>query len=367
MVFTLLTACSHPLGHDWQYWGIVPDGEKRRWWCNVCGSIEFTYWSCQRCRSFCCTECIKYELAPRLKECQQEQSTDLVLLKSSLSISNYCIKLGVEDWCRKARQQFSDSGFVIVSGMLDSSECQAVLKDCKKAAQEIVGSQRAGNRGPGRYSFGVASSTGAMLHVEAFSDHLLNSACSKLYPLLEKVFEGGTEHGFICTGGGGDFVLGGTDTDQHIHSDIQVQKSLDVWMPPPMISVNFVLEDLTHMNGATRMIPGTQLWRGEVPHPIPARWERSCLCPLPAGTAIIRDVRTLHSGTRNMIQATRYLPSIEFVSADCRSTGRQDWFTPIKSLPNKLYQRLSPEMQKVCEEIAASKDQHFLNPTYWKS
>jgi len=36
--------------------------------------------------------------------------------------------------------------------------------------------------------------------------------CSKLCPLLEQIFAGGNRSGFVCTGGGGDFVVGDTES-----------------------------------------------------------------------------------------------------------------------------------------------------------
>merc|ERR1711870_150443 len=101
------------------------------------------------------------------------------------------------------------------------------------------------------------------------------------------------------------------------------------------------------MNGPTRIIPGTQLLRGELPTEIPSDWERSCLCPLPVGSAIVRDVRTLHSGTRNLTTTTRFLPSVEFVSADFRSTNRRDCFPPAKCLPSDFFEQLQPRVQEV--------------------
>merc|ERR1712232_1291296 len=207
----------------------------------------------------------------------------------------------------------------------------------------------------GRYSFGAASTSGGMLHLRSFTEHLLNGACSKLYPLLEQIFHGGWNRGFLCTGAGGDFVLDGTASDQDLHSDIQVQKGQDVWCPPPMLSVNFAVQPLTCMNGPTRIIPGTQLDRGRVPDPLPHDWSRSCVCPLPAGSVIIRDVRVLHSGTRNLTRSTRYLPSIEFVSADFRWTNRRDCFPPFQCLPYELFQELQPQIKELCAEIAVAR------------
>lgn len=257
------------------------------------------------------------------------------------------------DWADAAFKLFARDGFVVIEDLLSPLEQAEVLCACEREAAKIVGPERRGNRGPGRYSFGAASSTGGMLHVPEFSRHLLESAGSKLRPLLDLVFYGGWHRGFVCIGGGGDFVLDGVTTYQQLHSDMQVRKDEDVLRPPPLISVNFAAQDLDDFNGATRFVPGTQLSRGEVPYREPSDWLNSRLNPLRAGSAIVRDVRVLHGGTPNISQAVRFLPSIEYASADFRATGRKDCFPPPRGLPRKLYDELQPEVQELCWDIVA--------------
>ena len=124
--------------------------------------------------------------------------------------------------------------------------------------------KRSGNRGPGRYSFGNASSTGSTLHIPLSADYLLNTAGCKLHPLLCLIFEEERAHGPICTGGGGDFVLGGVTENQRLHADLTVKKTCDVLLPPPMVSANFAVQDITSQNGPMRIVPGSQLTRGEL-------------------------------------------------------------------------------------------------------
>ena len=251
------------------------------------------------------------------------------------------------NWESVSLDLFEENGFVVLPGALSEQEYLAVLEDCKAAAKQFVGPKKAGNRGPGRYSFGVASSTMGMLHAPSFSEHLLTACCDKLYPLLDKVFPGG----FLCAGSGGDFVVGRTETDQSIHADIQVEKEDDCKLPPPMVSVNFTVEQQQWENGPMRMIPGTWDKRGDVPENPPAWWSCACLCPLSAGTAIVRDVRVLHSGTRNTTIGTRYLPSVEFVSQRFRKTNRKDCFPLPQSMPHDTYKKLHRRTQELCREI----------------
>lgn len=190
-----------------------------------------------------------------------------------------------------------------------------------------------------------------MLHEPAFAHHLLDTGGSVLQPLLERIFSGGARDGYTCYSSGGDFVVGCVPTNQTLHADLVLKKCFDTWLPAPMVSVNYVVHDINQYNGPMRIIPATQLDRGEVPEQLPRRWENSCLCPLYAGAAIVRDVRTLHSGTANRTLETRYLPSVEYVSADFRATNRGDCFPPWPSMTRAIYDSLRATPRKRCEEI----------------
>ena len=270
---------------------------------------------------------------------------------SSLDIGSHSVDVDDLYWADNAFKLFSYDGFVIVNGALTLLESDEMHRACKDAAADIVGSDRAGNRGPGRYSFGVASSTGSMLHVPAFACCLLDSAGSRLEPLLRRIFDAGQKRDYLCVSSGGDFVVGDVPMDQSLHSDLVVKRELDVWLPPPMLSVNFAVHDITKRNGPMRIIPRTQLHRGILPEKPPARWANSCICPLRAGAAIVRDVRVLHSGTANLLETTRFLPNVEYVSADFRATNRNDCFPPVRCLPQSLYNTLKPETQRLSTEI----------------
>lgn len=247
---------------------------------------------------------------------------------------------------------FRKSGFVVVEDVLNDVQCREVLEVCNTVAKEMVGPDRAGNRGPGRYSFGTASSTGSILHERAIASNLLSHAGMILHPLLCNIFccdEGKPQ--FSCYSGGGDFVLPGVEEYQPLHSDIQVNKSFSMKMPPPYLSVNFCVQALTAENGPIRMIPGKTDcdWRGKEP----AEWRNSRLFPVPAGAALVRDVRTLHGGTPNVSERTRYLPSIEYVSTGFREAGRKDIFPAARSIPREIFNTLPKKMRRLCRDIVA--------------
>lgn len=275
---------------------------------------------------------------------------------TSLEVEAFSVRYGEPGWEEQAFELFSEHGFVIVEELLKLYQYSAVLRDCEKVAKAIVGPERKGNRGSGRYSFGVASSTGSMLHLPSYAKHLLDAGGGLLRPLLDLIFAEaeGDRPGFMVLSGGGDFVIGDTHTHQDLHSDIQVARSQNKKLPPPLLSVNYCVQALTNLNGPTRIVPGTQLQGGLDGSHEPGEWRCSRLCPVPAGSAIVRDVRALHGGTPNLTPKHRYLPSVEYCSADLRATNRKDKFPPSRCLPRKLYDNLAPEVQALCQEIVAA-------------
>ena len=150
-----------------------------------------------------------------------------------------------------------------------------------------------------------------------------------------------------CVGASGDFALPGTLRFQALHSDMSFRKSLNVQMPPPLISANFVVQPLTAMNGPMRLVPG--LWNHAAPEPEAGDMKRQRLYPVPAGAVLLRDVRVLHGGTPNFSQEVRFLPSILLCSGAAAAAGRfkQDWPT----LPRQLFDTLRSDVQALCENL----------------
>ena len=103
------------------------------------------------------------------------------------------------EWIEKAYDGFKRNGFVIIPNLLSSRQCLELRQACKRVASEIVAPKRQGNRGPGRYSFGVASSTGSLLHIKPWAEHLLNFAGVKLKPLLDTIFGGASSESSAST------------------------------------------------------------------------------------------------------------------------------------------------------------------------
>ena len=125
-------------------------------------------------------------------------------------------------------------------------------------------------------------------------------------------------------------------------------------LPCPYICVNFLTVDSTPLNGPTRQIPGTQHSR----EPFPTlddepEWMRlSTVCPAPAGSVQIRDVRAWHGGTPNVSDHVRSIPNVEFFAPWFREPMR-----PCISYGD--WKRLSETAQRVSQHVVTDSSEQL--------
>ena len=107
---------------------------------------------------------------------------------------------------------------------------------------------------------------------------------------------------------------------------------------PPAATTNFLLSDATWENGPMRLIPGSHANVGQAPttDEEPEWFRCSTVVGAPAGAAVFRDFRTWHSGTPNLSNSVRAMPSIEYCAA--WNAGPH---IP-KTMPDEVWERLSP-------------------------
>ena len=225
-----------------------------------------------------------------------------------------------------AAELFRRDGFVVIANALDSEEVEVLARGCREVADEILAldTDRKGNRGSHRYSFGGSSLTRSQLHRPEWrmllDNDIVNSVVTAIFQSPD----------FVLRAASGDFCLPGATGYQPLHSDVRDWKDSATTpfsafhdprrqltirdLPCPYVCANFLPQDVTRLNGPTRQIPGTQNSR----HPIPSleeepEWMRlSTVCPAPAGAVMIRDVRAWHGGTPNLSDAMRAIPNLEF-------------------------------------------------------
>lgn len=235
---------------------------------------------------------------------------------SPLDAQSFCVSMKSQGWVERAIEHVRTSGFVVLLGVLGEVAIQEVLGTCQSFASqmETLDPLAWGNRGPRRYSFGAASKTGQLAHLPSFAEHLLD--CKPLHEVVAAIY---SHQEVVAFGCGGEFVLGRSADFQPLHSDLPRSGDLtsspqqqSLW-PPPQLIANFVLEDQLAENGATRILPGSfgrgkYLWEEEMSR-------GSLLAPLPRGAVVLRDARTLHSGSPNVRASNRYNPNAVFVHA----------------------------------------------------
>lgn len=254
---------------------------------------------------------------------------------------------GNADWHVEAAHIFSELGFVAILGALAADQVAALRRTAEQVAERVLAMDpfRLGNRGPRRYSFGAVSKTHHLMHLPGWPQLLDNAPVTAV---LRHIYP----DGYLAAGGGGDFVLEGAPTYQSLHLDIGGGPIYDEG-PPPGVAVNYVLDELTCDDAPTRVWPGTHRVLA-VPPVLPAEpkeyKEGTLLCPLPAGAAIVRDLRAWHGGTPNLSDKTRYLPNAEFVSRmwgslTCGMGVILDPCSPV--LPKVEHEKLSPHGQAI--------------------
>ncbi|CAE8627771.1 unnamed protein product [Polarella glacialis] len=285
-------------------------------------------------------------------------------------------------WALRAREVFKRAGFVIILDALGAGGCDEVLQACRRIEREMLrlDPELLGCRDPGRYSFGAAARSGSLLHEPAWR-HLLD--CQPVLAVLDAAL--GKDWRFC--GAGGDFVRGGSVHYQALHSDLGPQRvplEQRVDWPPPKVAVNFTVQPIGADFGPMRILPCCKvLDRGSMPPCFPIESEasrNSKLFPLPAGAAILRDLRVWHGGTPNLTPETRFLPNVELLSPkyatyiddDDHSFGAQTHCNACKAsacvlppkdhagsalLCPKVYGMLSKACQDHCQAVLSARSE----------
>ncbi len=251
-------------------------------------------------------------------------------------------------------QRFRRDGFVVLGDILSAAQVDTLKAGCDEVVRAVLelDPERQGNRGSHRYSFGGSSLTRSQLHHPAWQMLL------DIPPVLDIVAAIFGSDDFILRAASGDFCLPGAIDYQRLHADVRDFTStsespfsafhdprglLSVRdLPCPYVCVNFLPQDVTRLNGATRQIPGTQNSRAPIPslREEPEWMRLSTVCPVPAGSVMIRDVRAWHGGTPNLSEETRSIPNLEFYAP---------WFREplVPGITYADFRKLSPRAQRL--------------------
>ena len=113
------------------------------------------------------------------------------------------------------------------------------------------------------------------------------------------------------------------------------------WPQPPypiVTQVLWTLDDMTELNGGTRVIPGSHLWE----EPLQDQDHDTIAVEAPAGTAVLMDGRLWHGAGANRSDALRRV----LLSNFCRVWVRQQE-NPFLGLAPEVEASLSPEMRRL--------------------
>lgn len=278
----------------------------------------------------------------------------------------------IPDEVERAAALFHRDGFVVVRDALPPDHLARLRAAVDRAIDVIaavdpnLGMGGGAGQMPHRYSFGTASVTRHMLHVAEWCE-LIDLPTTT--PILTAVF-GSAD--YLCLGGGGDVVMPGAIEYQPLHSDVLWKELHDPVggvtvrdLPPPTVTVNVCVVDFTRENGPIRQIPGTQRSKAPIPSLAdePEWMKLSTVCPVPAGSAIIRDNRAWHAGTPNLSRHPRAMPNIEYSAPWFRS----EFMT--RCMPYERWQPLSRHARRISRYLVADPGQDVLGAGFvhpWK-
>lgn len=285
-----------------------------------------------------------------------EDDPQVAALRAHLAASNGIAGLEIlqPNEVDRAVRLFRRDGFVAVANVLSNEQVDQLAAGCNEVIEEIVAMDTGhkGNRGSHRYSFGGSSLTRSQLHRPAWQMLLDIPAVTQL---VSAIFG---SNDYCLRAASGDFCLPGAVDYQRLHADVRdwVDATSTPFsafhdprgltsirdLPCPYVCVNFLPQDVTRLNGPTRQIPGTQNSREAIPGlDEEPEWMRlSTVCPLPAGSIMVRDVRAWHGGTPNVSDQVRSIPNLEFYAPWFRELivpgiGYADW------------RKLSPHAQRI--------------------
>ena len=254
----------------------------------------------------------------------------------------------------RAAALFHRDGFVAVGNALPPDQLERLRDAAAAVIEQLVDADPDASVGggagglPHRYSFGGTSASRHLFHRSEWCE-LIDMPTTT--PILTAIFGSAN---YIVYGCGGDIAFPGAIEYQGLHSD-------NVWtelhdpvggvsvrdLPVPVVHINFPLVDLTPENGPIRQIPGTHRSRAPIPSLADEpEWMRfSTVCPLPAGSAIIRDARCWHGGTPNLSREVRAMPNVEYFAPWFRSEALQ------RSMSYETWTTLTPHAKRLTRYI----------------
>lgn len=319
---------------------------------------------------------------PRVPAARVYDHPDVVRLREYLREHNGIRGLEICDPAEveRAARIFRRDGFVVVRDLLDAEALARFREGSVRILREILSIPGIDGRKyvtetqrlPHRYSYGTSSASRQLLHDAVWAGMIDLPTTT---PILKAIF--GTMD-YRVVGAGGDLCLPGAIEYQHLHSDGQETyelppsrlrqaeslgveprrehgaltaktQSMAVEVTPSIVTINFLMTDLTFENGPIRQIPGTHASTMKPPTPEQEpEWMRlSTLVGAPAGAGIFRDNRAWHGATPNLSREVRAMPNVEY-GAPWLEGERGD-----RTMPHEIWETLSDHAKHLCRYVVA--------------
>ena len=319
---------------------------------------------------------------PRSPKRRVYDDPDVEKLRATLREHNGVrgLEICTPDEVDRAARIFRRDGYVVVRDLLDAQQLERWRRGCARVLKQLLeipgrdGRKYVTENGrlPHRYSYGTSSASRQMVHDPDWATMIDLPTTT---PILAEIF-GSPD--YLCWGGGGDLCLPGAIEYQQLHADFRDAQQLpkrrlrqaealgielrteegssDLTMrtkrliferTPPVVTINFLMTDLTWENGPIRQIAGTQASQ-QTPTILAdePEWMRlSTLVGAPAGAGVFRDNRAWHGATPNLSREIRALPNIEY---------NAPWYPRellAEVMPHEVWETLSDHAQHICRFI----------------
>ena len=227
---------------------------------------------------------------------------------------------------------------------------------------------------PHRYSYGTSSASRELLHEPVWAQMIDLPTTT---PILQRLF---ASKDYCVLGSGGDFCLPGAVEYQVLHVDHRDQHKLyadrlaqaeqlgvrldrdergeltprttqlALIKTSPIITINFMMTQLTTQNGPIRHIPGTHAFPHRAPNQYKEpEWMRlSTLVGAPAGSGVFRDSRAWHGATPNLSQEVRAMPNVEYAAEWVEADAFK------QTMPSSVYNQLGEYAQHLSRRVVAA-------------
>lgn len=238
-------------------------------------------------------------------------------------------------------------GVVVMAGVLSAEQVARIRVGVDRVSARQIANMPfdKANRGPGHYSIPDSSD-------DTEWAELIDQPA--ILPVLDRVF--GSDRYTACLGGG-DYAMPGAGA-QELHSDLweflhDPHGQVNVRdLPPPWITVNYMIDDFRPDNGPTKFVPGTQ--RTRHPAPLPENepsYMKEAQVIAPAGTAVIRDARTWHGATANSSQERRVMVGWAYFAPWYRGAIQGGGKISRNSVSVERFRTLRPRAQQLVEHL----------------